>query len=150
MKEPQLRSLAKEWQKVLRLQDWDIHVFQKRVHSMPSGTTGMFDGVATKRIASIFVLHPIDYPPDVIGPYDEEQTLVHELLHAYFSTFWDDCSKKHRVAMEQAIDGLAWALVNLKRRSEVKKRDKVPHTRRKALQGTDTQDERGSPLGEDA
>lgn len=107
----ELEDLCREWQKVLRLQDWAFYIFIKRGYDM--GTfVGSFSPTITKKEAKISLLDPNDYPPDTVYPYDQEETLVHEMIHAHFASFWDDdkCND-----MEWAIESLTKAVVSLKR-----------------------------------
>ncbi|MEH2033364.1 MAG: hypothetical protein V7K67_27715 [Nostoc sp.] len=54
-----------------------------------------------------------DYPSAALRPYNIEETLVHELLHLHLVTF-DMSDEPKRLALEQAINVIARALVNLK------------------------------------
>lgn len=92
-----LESLLIEWQKVLRLQDWDFYVRIKRLRDMEGEHQGEFHPTLTKKEALIRLLDPVDYPPDVVYPYDAELTLVHEMVHAHFSPFWDVAADTKRV-----------------------------------------------------
>lgn len=58
------------------------------------------------------VLDPVDYPPDIITPYELEETLVHELLHLHFAPFMSEHDTLERTLQEQAIDAIAKALVS--------------------------------------
>lgn len=109
-----LDGLLAEWQKVLRLQDWDFFPVFRRMRDMEGDNQGEFHPVLVKKEALIRLLDPVDYPSDAVYPYDLELTLVHELVHAHFSPFWDTAESK-RVEMEQAIESIAKALVSLKR-----------------------------------
>lgn len=117
MTQTALSRLCREWQRVLRLQDWNFFIRVKRSCDMSMAhVAGEFQPVLTKKEASIFLLSPIDYPTDAVYPQDMEKTLVHEMIHAHFAPFWDCCEEQHRVSMEQAIESLATALISLKRK----------------------------------
>lgn len=107
------KQLCREWQKVMRLQDWDVKVFIRRASFFSSeNVQGECRWVLPSKEATIFLLDPIDYPTDTSWEQDHEQTLVHELAHLHFAPFWDNDDS---VTMEQAIDAMAKALVSLKR-----------------------------------
>lgn len=70
------------------------------------------------RMALIKVLDSVDWDPSTPWPQDQEQSLVHELLHLHFAPFRADDGTLENVAQEQAIDAIARALVELKRDAE--------------------------------
>ena len=116
--EDELREKCAEWQRILRLQDWDVIVTVERASNMRvSEVNGECEWTLQTKQARIRILDPIDYPDNIKWPQDMEQTLVHELLHLHFAPFdrFDRESLEH-VTMEQAIDLIAGALVNLKRK----------------------------------
>jgi hypothetical protein len=115
--EEELRAKCAEWQRILRLQDWDVVVSIDRARDMTlSEVDGECEWTLASKQARIRILDPMDFPPDSKWPQDMEQILVHELLHLHFAPFdrFERGSLEH-VAMEQAIDLIASALVKLKR-----------------------------------
>lgn len=112
-----LQALCAEWQSALRLQDWDIKAqFARQSKFNISEAQGECRWVLSKKAALIFILDPIDYPTDTLWAQDPECTLVHELLHCHMAPFDDfDYGSPKDVAVEQAIDLIAKALVALKR-----------------------------------
>lgn len=113
----ELMAACKEWQKILRLQDWIVSASIERGRDMRmEETQGECSWVIQTKLAKIRVLDPLDYPPGSMIEQDMEQTLVHELLHLHHAPFDDfDCDTLENTTMEQAIDSIAMALVNLKR-----------------------------------
>jgi len=117
--EEQLNELCLEWQKVLRLQDWDIHATIRRAKEMVNAdadgecywTLGLKEGF-------IHILDPIDHNPRAIGKPDIEATLVHELLHLHFAEWDDSTGQGMPISGEQAIECIAQALVRVKRQSQ--------------------------------
>lgn len=119
MTQEQLEALCREWQKTLRLQDWDVKVRIVRQRDMDNhNAQGEVDWTLPKKSAAISILDPTDYPPNSWWGQDIERTLVHELLHLHFAPFVEEEDGLKRVAEEQAIDCLAIALVALKRRGQ--------------------------------
>jgi hypothetical protein len=114
----QLDEVCAEWQKTLRLQDWKVKVNIRRQNEMSiNNVAGEVDWTLTLKQANINILDKVDYPPDLMTPQDQEQVLVHELLHLHFAPFDDfDRDSKEYVLMEQAIDLIACGLVDAKRR----------------------------------
>lgn len=109
MAAPQLLEL---WQRRLRLQDWFVDLRVSRNHEMPSGNQdGATHFCLRTKEAVIHVLHPSDRDPRSVCRYDFEQVLVHELLHLHFAGATPDNDTPEMVALEQAIDLTAWALV---------------------------------------
>lgn len=113
-----LTVMCREWQRRLRLQDWDVFPIIARAHQLGEKTMGDCHPLDTKRLAKIRILHPDDYPGS--GFWDEktdswELTLVHELLHLHFHDLGFDWSTRgpREIAAERAIDAIARALVGL-------------------------------------
>lgn len=114
-----LDDACREWQEILRLRDWDIHM--KLVRGWELGTplarsnTNLDDNRAV-----ISLVEWRDIPDNLrtdAAFADMEHSLVHELLHVMFRPFEDkvpDDSLEHQF-VEQAINKLAYALVKLKR-----------------------------------
>ena|SRR3990167_3747235 len=111
----ELQLVCAEWQKRLRLQDWVVKAIIARNKDLLEKTQGTCSWVIQKKMATILILDPIDYPEDTIHPQDMEQTLVHELLHLHFAPFDDETGTPKEIAIEQATDCIAYALVNLHR-----------------------------------
>lgn len=109
--EEQLQQKLLEWQKRLRLQDWIIKVKLARERDMNiGGVQGEVFWVIEKKMATIKILDPIDYPPDEMEPQDMENILVHELLHLHFAPLrYDDFSE---IAEEQAIESIASGILS--------------------------------------
>lgn len=112
----ELGSLLAEWQKRLRLQDWNVKVQLRRRHAMSmEDSAGVCRWQLPKKLACIEIMDPYDYDPGAFGwTQDIERTLVHELLHLHFAPFatHDQPADTHQ---EQAVDLIAGALVDAKR-----------------------------------
>lgn len=116
MTEPQLQRLTAEWQKILRLQDWDVHTETVRDRDMYSDNAqGECTWVLAHKEALIKLEDPVDYHAHEAWPQDQEKTLVHELVHLHFAPFMLERDDPGYVAQEQAIELIAQALVSLKR-----------------------------------
>lgn len=108
--------MLKEWQERLGLTDWVIKL-SSDVHNMPEGDCcGHTDWNETVKAAHIFLLHPDEYGDRVVE-YDQEKTLVHELLHIKF-TFLHNMEHEDLQGriLHQLIDDLARILVDAKRK----------------------------------
>jgi hypothetical protein len=110
-----LNDLCREWQRVLRLQDWDVQVKIARGFQLGK-RQGECEYVQSLRQAVIRILDPNDWP-DQNWPQDIEATLVHELLHLHFAPFMSDAGEDDliNIAQEVAIDQIAKALVKQQR-----------------------------------
>lgn len=117
MTHKQLQSLLREWQKTLRLQDWNVTAkFVSGGKIDPPGNIGVAITTLTQKSAKIQILKQGD--DRLEDPHDQELTLVHELLHLHVAPFApDNWDTPVGVAAEQAIDLIAEALVKLKRRA---------------------------------
>jgi hypothetical protein len=123
MRDPRLtQGLAerwvREWQEVLRLRDWEVEVAVLRGRDMKAeDCEGLTSYQAKLKRARIELRDPIDHDGGHgFGP-EPEETLVHELLHLHFATFYAKDETAEQVAQEQAIELIAHGLVTLKRRA---------------------------------
>lgn len=109
--EEQLRQKCLEWQRRLRLQDWIVKVRMCRQHELPVGSLAHVHYVVEKKMATVRITDPADYPPDSMFPYDMENSLVHELLHLHFAPLTgDESSVEEEQAIECITSGLLTAL----------------------------------------
>ena len=121
MDEHELKELCAYWQKVLRLQDWDVNIKIARVFEMHEDGIGEINMVMSLKKAFIQILDTNDSAPD--EDKDIELTLVHELVHLHLAE-WSEQESGMPVSGEQAVDLLAKALVQLKRSAESSKEPK--------------------------
>jgi hypothetical protein len=104
--------LLAEWQKTLKLRDWDIAVEVPEKNIESQGSCLFYPSV---RQARITLCHPRYKPKETITLWDMEVTIVHELLHVKFNCVPLNKGETHLNEFEAAIDGTAQILVNLKR-----------------------------------
>lgn len=109
----ELEELCREWQRILRVQDWDVKVRFARVFEI-DGADGRTSYQRSTKTANIRICDLGDEDKSRAHLQDAEQTLVHELLHLHHAGI-DDFTGAANMVFEQAIDLTAWALVNLKR-----------------------------------
>lgn len=113
----QAEGLLAEWQKTLKLQDWDIVIDIRREREMElEGGQAEVHWHKDKRMAIIHLLDPLDYS-NQYWPQDHEMSLVHELLHIHMVGFAAEDGTPEDAAQEQAINAISFALVDLKRKS---------------------------------
>lgn len=112
----QLYTWLPMWQKLLRLQDWNITVHVKRRHQMSDhGALGLCKRYPDSKDADIDILSVQDIVAYKEGDdADYELTLVHELLHVHFS-FMDNDEGHARQQEELIVSTLSRALVKLNR-----------------------------------
>lgn len=110
-----LQELMREWVARLGLQNWKILLLTKckPVEMTDQDTDGCVDYAESSRTARIELVDPGSYGERVI-PYDEEKTLVHELMHLKMSLFFEADPWMERVA-HLILNDLAEALVEAKR-----------------------------------
>lgn len=108
------------WRRVLRLQDWTVIVRFVRQTDIGATSSGECQTWPELKKARIGILDTID-AHDHLWPHDQEQVLVHELLHLSFEpcqrVIWDHEDLKDRmyIPMENFIDLTATALVERNR-----------------------------------
>lgn len=110
----QLDAALARWQRILRLQDWDI-----RASLRPRGIDDTQDGhcIVHWRLksATIRIVNQNCEGSLPEWPYDCEHILVHELLHIPTHPFAPDKETMNDDLFEQHIDSLAKVLVALER-----------------------------------
>jgi hypothetical protein len=124
-KKVDLVVICREWQKILRLEDWEIHISTCKYHELTD--TDRFAEVVysiPKKRAIIRILDPDDWDPQdpdfdttVADPVRKvEFSVIHELIHLHFAPIGEAAEENiHTVhAREQAINMMTSALVNLK------------------------------------
>lgn len=115
----ELQQACEYWQKKLRLQDWIVKASIRREKELKNReVAGECEWNLHKKMASVRILDPIDYPDDLMRDHDMEWTLVHELLHLHFAPIGRDSDENQEILIEQAIDSIAWGIVNLSRQNK--------------------------------
>jgi hypothetical protein len=117
------RERCTYWQRLLRLQDWDVDVRVVRRATLGSpGSCGSCEG-GTYRRAIIRIADPVDFTPDEPARLrDMEDTLLHELLHLHLHDLRVPRAKEgeretaEQIAEERAIEAVVGALLTLERR----------------------------------
>lgn len=114
MTQHKIEEVCREWQKRLRLQDWDIEVKIKRYHDLDA--QGRCTVTEELKYAEILLRDPVDTPETpCVGHQDIETVLVHELLHIPLWAVAKERSEAERIAEEQAIVSISKCLVSLGR-----------------------------------
>jgi hypothetical protein len=118
--DPEVLALVDEWQKILRIEDWDLTIDILPHGSFDDGSLAGTSANYERRAARLRILQPSQHPDDE----DFEQTLVHELLHVSSALI-----HSHKVGLmrglrntvfEGFIDQLAVILVRMKRAGELR------------------------------
>lgn len=113
----QMEQSLQDWQKELRLMDWEISIAIKPAHKMFSqNVQASIEWQLAEKTAMIHILHPDDYPDGLVRDQDQEISLVHELIHLHYAPFeeTEDGTLAHDM-MELSIDTISHTLVRLKR-----------------------------------
>jgi hypothetical protein len=101
------------WQSKLRLMDWRINltvVPKKYANQSGEMSYGMTKVDSRLKCATIYIMDPKE---DEMAEKELEATVVHELLHLYFDPYPWGKDESRDVVMEQAVDGVAIALMKL-------------------------------------
>jgi len=118
LNQEELDRLLAEWQKRLRLQDWDVKAKIVRARDLDSfDRSAQVSWTFNSRTALIKIMDPIDYPHNCEWPNDLEESLVHELLHLHFAGISDSLHDNdwRDGVIEQALTSIDLALVEAKR-----------------------------------
>jgi hypothetical protein len=104
-----LDAMCAKWQRILRLQDWDVKIQFAHSYEIP-GNAGDVNFVVAKKAASIRILFPAEFDATIKFPQDIEKTIVHELVHLHFAPIDDFDGLRGRL-LEQAVECIASGLV---------------------------------------
>lgn len=112
LRRPSLPRLVKKWQRILRLQDWQVTArYDSRANLDIEGWAEWNE--ATKE-ATLGIADPARYRVDV------EAIVVHELLHLHFAAFNLTSTANSRsdrtVRGEQAVESITRGLIDLARK----------------------------------
>jgi hypothetical protein len=122
MTESELQELCSEWQKRLKLQNWNIICKFVRHNEIGADTIAEAHYRLNLETAVLKVLDQDDYLRvwDRDFPQDIEESVVHELLHLELATLAPEGGYygTQEIIQEQTIDRLARVLVALKRETE--------------------------------
>ncbi len=115
-----LERWKREWQSILRLDDWVITIKFVRKDDMPEeDVQGHVKWNYHAKTAWIRVLDPRDYTGD--GVQDIEDTVVHELVHLHLAPWETGEGTAEYALQEQAIELITGALLAVKRRKGKRK-----------------------------
>ena len=111
----ELEKLCREWQGILRLNDWDITILIDRKYNFElTNVWGECKAFLCDKEAFIRIIDPIDI--NSLFRFDMEELLIHELLHCHFKPFEAEDGTLEDKLQEQVIQTLAKSLLNLKRK----------------------------------
>ena len=79
----QLEAALKEWQAILRLQDWDIEVSLAPQHTLVNESLGEITYSNNRKKAIIRIATPDTFHSEIDEGQDMLDLLVHELLHLH-------------------------------------------------------------------
>lgn len=108
-----LQALCADWQKRLRLQDWDVSVRFADWHEFEGRmVSAMVFPCGKLKAAEIILRKECDYKRDELYvDYAPEFFLVHELLELHYEPFKARRGTRKSDAQEQSINMIAKALV---------------------------------------
>lgn len=117
-------GLAK-WQKILRLQDWNIITGIKRAKDMHErDNRGEAWPWNEHKRARIYLVDHVDHEDPDWGDLDHERILVHELLHLHVNRIMDEVSDVDKkladrlhTQEEECVNLIADALIALDRKA---------------------------------
>lgn len=107
--------VARLWQQVLRLEDWDVEVEVVRHYDLPEDCGGSIRTFGDKKRALLRLLDPRDRNPRWRFDMEMEFTIVHELLHLHFEPLVNRDIGHIATAEEQAVHAISVPLVKAAR-----------------------------------
>lgn len=125
-----IETVFREWQRELRLQDWNLQYGLRSAIEMGSDH-GAVKVHAHKQCAFIRLRESGEgLPADELEPYDPEIAMVHEMLHCRLHAFMSECGTFENDVQEQAVHVISTVLVAMKKR--VRELETQAKRRRKA------------------
>ena len=121
MTQKKLEQLVRKWQRILRLQDWEMEVKQVGHNDfLEDGRCAQLEASANQRAAIIKIIKPDQFRMWNDKKQDIELDIVHEQAHIYFQTIARYARAEEeealKVAIENAAEIFSEALVMLDRR----------------------------------
>ncbi|WP_157800947.1 hypothetical protein [Bacillus solitudinis] len=118
LSQEELEERLAYWQEKLRLRDWIITIRIVREKEMDPNRAAEISWTLSKKMASVRILDPIDYPDGLMAMQDMENSLVHELLHLHFAPIHEDAHDRehYEVFEEQAIESITHGLIAVARK----------------------------------
>lgn len=108
-----LQERCEFWQKLLRLQDWEVKVKLVGMADMETNChLGSILTHADRRTGLLSVVRS-DQRGKEDFPLSDDELIVHELLHIYFDGFNTGVGTPFRQIEEQAVDALSRIIVGL-------------------------------------
>lgn len=114
MTQKQLEKKVRYWQKILKLDHWDIHA--EFVNALELNGSGADINVQAEYLkANVRVLKPEFYNTGSNRPTEErfETNIIHELLHCHTDPLTKGSSKHHLDHEERCVTTLAKAIYDL-------------------------------------
>jgi len=123
MTQKKLEQLVRKWQKILRLQDWEIEVKQVGHNDfLEDGRCAQLEASANQKEGTIKILKPDQYRAWNDKPQDIEQDVVHEQAHVYLFAIerYARAGEEEalKVAIENAANIFSAALIMLDRKTQ--------------------------------
>lgn len=115
-----VQRIVDAWQKILRLEDWDIEI--AIVRESESESQGSLAYIATKgnaKTARLTLINPIDWAQKQVSGKEIEDTLVHELVHLYFR----EAGIEYADNEEHVVECATRALMSLRDLAESERND---------------------------
>ena len=122
----QAERLIQKWQRLLRLQDWDVKCRFRHHHAIEmAGSISWNRAKGKQALMSLLLPGEGKDLSDHNNPYDVEETIVHELLHLAFTSVCPVSTGSLKSDMhEAAIEQTAQLLIKLDREPRKRGRKK--------------------------
>lgn len=110
----ELEQYLRKWQKILRLEGWDISIaMRRRFESSERERTAEIDVDWAHLRAHIAVVDRNDFGPDVLPPMSIEFDVLHEMLHIVLWKMDAKLGTPQQDHEEQAINQITRAFLSL-------------------------------------
>lgn len=113
--EKELNDLCRSYQKLLRVQDWQIEVKIVGAHTLGEDVEGDFRASLNTMSAVIRICSPETFQSDPVSPVlNMRRILIHEMIHIVFSTLGPNEKDEVKYSVwESGIDRIATTIYGL-------------------------------------
>ena len=121
MTQKKLEQLCRKWQRILRLQDWEIEARWATRNELDKGSNAEASLCINQKVATVGIIKPEDHQTWNGKEQDIEKSVVHELLHLPLQSIENYARKGEESALDNAVENvtnlISGALIMLDRRN---------------------------------
>ena len=110
--EEEAKNVCAEWQKILRLGDWEVELIFVHQMSMPESMGEIHYSMEHKK-AIMKIVSSETYASEMWKEQNMLKTIIHELLHLHIGAYIPEGNDSRYTDMEASLNMIAWAMYSL-------------------------------------